>query len=281
MAVYCKPREAIVLFRLLWDNVRGYNMARKTTKRIKIVILSPEKDASFILKTSLPVKSSQIILNGEILENGIKIVSPANWRLILSWGGTYKTYQTTVNISGNPVTTCFSSGGTLRIRISVSIKGKEYFTSTKATIIGQNPTREQLNQVFPNDLLKAIAWQESSWRQFDAKGNPLKNPNSSMVGLMQISERWWGTPRSPIKSNDFNQIAWDWNYNIQTAKEILDYYYQLVTNKYAGETEESRWNRALKAYNAGASTIKTRDSADNFWYVNKIRTLLKEKPWEK
>jgi hypothetical protein len=256
-------------------------MAGKATKRINIIILSPEKDAFFILKTSLPVKSSQIILNGEILENGIKIAPPANWRLVLSWGGTYNTYQTTVNIPGNPVTTCFSSGGILRIRISVFIKGKEYFTSTKASIIGQNPTREQLNQVFPNDLLKAIAWQESSWRQFDIKGNPLKNPSSSMVGIMQISERWWGTEKAPIKSSDFNRIAWDWNYNIQAAKEILGYYFKQVTNKYPDESEESRWNRTIKAYHAGESTIKTKASANDFWYVEKIRDHIRKKPWKK
>lgn len=256
-------------------------MAEKTTKQIEVVILSPEKGISFILKTSLPVKSSPIILNGEIRENGNKITPLANWRLILSWAGTYKTYQTTVNLSGNPVTTYFTSGGGLRIRISVSIKSKEHFTSTKATIIGQNPTREQLNHVFPNDLLKAIAWQESNWRQFDAKGNPLKNPDSSMVGLMQISERWWGAPLSPIKSNDFNRIAWDWSYNIQAATEILDYYHKRVINRYPHETKTSKWNRTLKAYHAGESTIKTKTSANDFWYVKKIRDHLREKPWKK
>lgn len=256
-------------------------MDRKTTKQINVALVSPEKGASFILKAPLPVKSSQIILKGEIHENGKKTPPSVNWQLKLSWVGTYKTYQTTVYLSGNPAATSFASGGRLRIRISVPIKGKEHFSSIRATIIGQNPTREQLNRVFPNDLLKAIAWQESSWRQFDARGNPLKNPNSSMVGLMQISERWWVAPRSPIKSNDFNKIAWDWSYNIQAAKEILDHYYKKAADKYPHEPETSKWNRTLKAYHAGESTIKTKVSADDFWYVKEIRRHLKGKPWKK
>jgi hypothetical protein len=102
-----------------------------------------------------------------------------------------------------------------------------------------------------------------------------------MVGIMQISERWWGTDKSPIKSNNFSRIAWDWNYNIQAASEILEYYFKRVTNKYPNETEVSHWNRVIKAYHAGESTINTKGTADAFWYVQKVRRHIKDKPWEK
>lgn len=247
---------------------------------IKINIISPKNNEIFSLGTALSIVSSPILLKAQIFKAGIEISTDSiNWHLKQIWAGTYKIYQSVSNFSGNSVTTEVSTGGKLYIRASAVIDKKEYSTAIKIFLLGSNPSQEQLNQIFPNDILRAIAWLESSWRQFDEKGNPLKNPNSSMVGLMQISERWWGTPQSAIKSNDFSKIAWNWSYNIQAAKEILNYYYQLVSSKYPNEPDESKWNRTIKAYNAGESTIKTRSSADNFWYVTKIRSILKDKPW--
>lgn len=246
------------------------------------MILSPKAGSSINLGASLPVTSFPITLSAEIFENGIKIAGSVEWNLVLSWEGTYKTYRSVVALSGNPVAKSFSSGGVLRIRMSASTQGRAYSTLIKVVVLGQNPTKEQIKQALPdNDVLRAIAWQESNWRQFDAKGQPLKNPSSSMVGIMQISERWWGTDKAPIHSNDFNRIAWDWNYNIQAAKEILEYYFKRVTSKYPSESENARWNRAIKAYHAGESTIKTKESADDFWYVQKIRKHIKDKPWGK
>ena len=231
----------------------------------------------------MPIKSSPITLKTQVIENGVAVStkSTIKWRLKLAWQGTYKTYQSVLDLVGNSITTQISTGGILYIKATALISGETYSNSIKVFITGNNPTNKLLGQSFPNNLLKAIAWQESAWRQFNSEGKPLKNPHSSMVGLMQISERWWGTDKSSIKSNDFNRIAWDWSYNIQAAREILDYYFKRVVNKYPDEPEESQWNRALKAYHAGESTIKTKESANDFWYVKQIRKHIKGKPWEK
>ncbi|KAF0134849.1 MAG: hypothetical protein FD145_417 [Candidatus Saganbacteria bacterium] len=253
-----------------------------TKKQISLIILSPKNNDFFSLESSLPIKATPIILKAQVLKNSIDMpISFINWRVKLVWCGTYQTYQTNTNISGNAATIQSFTGGKLYIRASTIIDKKEYSSLNKAVIIANNPTRELLKKTLPSDILKAIAWQESSWRQFDAKGNPLKNPSSSMIGIMQISERWWGNEKSSIKSNDFNKMAWNWSYNIQAAKEILEYYFQRVINKFPNETEESKWNRTVKAYHVGESSINTKESADDFWYVKKIRSHIKEKSWEK
>lgn len=252
------------------------------SKKVNIVIISPKSNEVITLSSSLPIVSTPIILKAQIFIDGIEMITmPINWQLKLVWYGSYRTYKSFFNFTGNSVSTNVQTGGKLYIRAATTIDGKEYSATIKILILGSNPSIKQLINYFPNDILKSIAWLESSWRQFDSKGRPLKNPNSSMIGLMQISERWWGTPQSSIKSNNFSRIAWDWSYNIQAAKEILDYYYKLVSIRYPNESNESKWDRTIKAYNAGSSTIKTRNSADNFLYVKKIRSIIKEKPWKK
>jgi hypothetical protein len=98
---------------------------------------------------------------------------------------------------------------------------------------------------------------------------------------MQISEYWWGGNRSSVASNDFNRIAWQWEYNVRAGQQILNYYFVRVTKAYPNESETKRWNRALKAYHAGSSTIRTETSADDYQYVKAVRRLMRDKPWEK
>ncbi|WP_134683107.1 Ig-like domain-containing protein [Brevibacillus migulae] len=63
----------------------------------------------------------------------------------------------------------------------------------------------------PPALLKAIAWQESTWRQFDANGNPLISFDGG-IGIMQLTNQW---------SYDQQRLKTDIRYNIEAGAQVL------------------------------------------------------------
>jgi len=249
--------------------------------KIKILIISPKPDQVFYLKT-IPVETDAITFQAKVLQDEADITNQIkiNWQLRLSWEATYKTYQTMLEKTGSLVKVKFTTGGILRIRAAVIVDGKEYSSRQKAQIIGLNPGKEQLFNELDSDLLRAQAFLESTWKQFDNKGWPLVNPGSSMRGLMQISERWWGE-KSPLSLKDFNRIAWQWDYNIETAKLILKHYYQRLKKIYPAETEEKLWQRTLRAYKSGTSSFRSKAAPNKHEYVQAIIKITHKKPWEK
>lgn len=255
-------------------------MAKEKRKPVKIEIISPKPGQIFKLKTA-PIETDYISLQAKVSQEDVDITKNAkiNWRLKLSWQATYKTYQTLKEISGNPEKIEYETGGTARIRASVVIDGKEYSARVKVYIIGINPNKEQLAKALDSDLLRAQAFLESTWKQFDKEGKPINNPDSSMRGLMQISERFWGE-KSPLPLNDFNRISWQWDYNIKTAKLILDHYYGRAKKAFPGEKEQKTWDRALKAYKSGPN-FKYKTDPSKYPYVQIIREYMRDKPWEK
>ncbi|MEM4188723.1 MAG: transglycosylase SLT domain-containing protein [Candidatus Hadarchaeum sp.] len=255
-------------------------MAREKRKVVEITIVSPRSGQVFKLGTA-PVETDPIVLQARITEDDLDISQKVevSWKLKLSWHATYNTYQTKFEITGIPTSTNLQSCGILRIRASVNVDGREYSTRTRVNIIGMNPSKEQLIKALDSDLLRAQAFVESTWKQFDMNGQPLLNPDSSMRGLMQISERWWGE-KSPLSLKDFNRIAWQWDYNIKTAKLILDHYYKQAKNIFPRENEKRLWDRALKAYRTGPN-FKYKTDPSKHPYVKKIREYMRSKPWER
>ncbi len=65
----------------------------------------------------------------------------------------------------------------------------------------------------PPKILYAIAWQESTWRQFDANGDPLIGGDGG-VGIMQVTSVPLGT--------DVTRLRTDIAYNIDVGAGILD-----------------------------------------------------------
>jgi len=181
----------------------------------------------------------------------------------------------------------FQTGGILRIRAAVIVDGKEYSTRIRVNIIGTNPDRKQLEKALDSDLLKAVAWQESSWRQFGSDGQPLmpvvpkgqKVP--SMRGLFQISEWWWAEERTPLSLKDFNRMAWQWDYNLQVAKLILEHYRNQVAKNHSDESPQKQLDWVLKAYKLGPKVFRSKEDPSKFWYVLNIRGYMKNKPWLK
>ncbi len=70
-------------------------------------------------------------------------------------------------------------------------------------------------------MTKAVAWQESCFRQFvreDDAVTPLRSSNNTSVGMMQINERVW---RGVYETKS---LRWDIRYNARAGNEILKLY---------------------------------------------------------
>ncbi|WP_176560179.1 Ig-like domain-containing protein [Brevibacillus dissolubilis] len=97
----------------------------------------------------------------------------------------------------------------------------------------------------PAVLMKAVAWQESSWRQFDANGNPLISYDNG-IGIMQLTNQ---------PSFDQNRLKTDILYNLRAGAQVL-----LEKRSYTdrgllpsignmGQNEMESWYFTLWAYN--------------------------------
>ncbi|QFT90681.1 N-acetylmuramoyl-L-alanine amidase LytC precursor [Bacillus sp. THAF10] len=105
------------------------------------------------------------------------------------------------------------------------------FQSAGASIKGENPTVSQFNSMLteeaisagvPPELIKAIAWQESTWKQFRTndepsglwkKGDPIVSFDGG-IGIMQITE-------PNMKADRERRLKEDIRYNIQEGIRIL------------------------------------------------------------
>jgi hypothetical protein len=80
-----------------------------------------------------------------------------------------------------------------------------------------------------NNLIPAMAWQESCFRQFVIKNKKLTyllSYNQTSVGLMQVNERVW---RGVY---DRNRLRWDIRYNALAGCEITDLYLRTYALKH-------------------------------------------------
>ncbi|MCM2532865.1 Ig-like domain-containing protein [Neobacillus pocheonensis] len=115
----------------------------------------------------------------------------------------------------------------------------------------QNPTPQHINCLLTNaaldakippEVVKAVATQESGWRQFDENGQPFISPDGG-IGIMQITNQ---------SSYDQQRLKDDINYNIQTGVDILSKMYQrndLPKIKEAGPEVIEYWYFPVMAYN--------------------------------
>lgn len=90
----------------------------------------------------------------------------------------------------------------------------------------QNPTPEEISQIFdqvaleekvPAEILKAIAFKESGWRQWNSSGNVVTGGSGSRpyLGIMQIGVY------DPSDSETINHLKTDIAYNIAYGAEVL------------------------------------------------------------
>lgn len=114
-----------------------------------------------------------------------------------------------------------------------------------------NPTLEEINDMLekvakeeeiPSSIIKAIAYQESSWRQFDSQGQPLLSTTGA-VGIMQISPKY-ESPENIIK------LKTDIEFNIRRGAELLNEKWSFTPKIGDGDRNKlENWYFAIWAYN--------------------------------
>ncbi|PEC50640.1 hypothetical protein COJ46_07620 [Bacillus sp. AFS077874] len=127
--------------------------------------------------------------------------------------------------------------------------------STKCLPMGEikqnvNPSNQQINCLLTNaalsknippEVVKSIAMKESSWRQFDEKGQPVISSDNGF-GIMQVTD----------PNVDPERLKNDIVYNIETGVSILDQKYGLSSLPKingAGRDVIENWYFPVMAYN--------------------------------
>lgn len=106
-----------------------------------------------------------------------------------------------------------------------------------------NPSADYINTLLekagkefgiPSAILKGIAWQESSWRQFDNKtGGPLIGYDGIGIGLMQVSD-YDSKDTSVANQMYIKRLKYDIEFNISEGCKIL-------MDKWALQTAGAQW----------------------------------------
>ncbi|NLI92275.1 MAG: transglycosylase SLT domain-containing protein [Peptococcaceae bacterium] len=120
----------------------------------------------------------------------------------------------------------------------------------------QNPTLEETarkieiiakTKGIPSVILKAIAFKESGWRQFDSNGNVVTNNSGSRpgLGIMQV------TSYNSSDKNLVNKLKYDIDFNISYGADLLNAKWDMVPQIGDGDRNKlENWYFALWAYNS-------------------------------
>ncbi|QWH13259.1 hypothetical protein EXW38_18725 [Bacillus mycoides] len=146
--------------------------------------------------------------------------------------------------------------------------GSSQCTSYGELKANQNPSFQHMNCLLTNaaleanippEVVKAVAMQESGWRQFDQSGQPMISHDGG-IGIMQITNH---------SKYDQQKLKYDVIYNIQAGIEILSGMYQredLPKIKDAKREIIENWYFSVMAYNGTKpknSPIKQSDGTRN------------------
>lgn len=122
------------------------------------------------------------------------------------------------------------------------------------TTVINNPTYDEINQKLeavakekniPSILLKAIAFRESTWHQFDSKGQPLLGGPSThpAIGIMQVATY------SDTDLETIEKLKTDIDFNIRKGAELLDEKWRFTPRIGDGDRNKlENWYFALWAY---------------------------------
>jgi len=137
--------------------------------------------------------------------------------------------------------TFFDTGFSLASTLTPSLT-----TNPPFAVINQKLEVAALKNGIPSVILKAIAFEESSWRQFDDQGNPILagGPDHPAIGIMQIC-CYSDTDQATI-----TKLKTDIDFNIQAGVNDLNQKWQ--TTPAIGDNDRNKlenWYFALWAYN--------------------------------
>lgn len=198
------------------------------------------------------------------------------------------------------------AGGDLRATVKVTVGGAEAVaTQAGYRIRGTNPTQNKIFEIANDVEEQAVAWQESSHRQFDALRNtgiglPLFGPPHGW-GIMQ---------RDPPPSE---RLIWHWRENVidgvtylnrvhADAQSYLNFWYlQAVRSPFPEddwtwdprtENPEWVWDDGFSRYNTGDPIFSPNGNkgirncsgnnipnSDGCTYANSVRSHIRNQPW--
>ncbi|MBI4693533.1 MAG: lytic transglycosylase domain-containing protein [Gammaproteobacteria bacterium] len=121
--------------------------------------------------------------------------------------------------------------------------------------LAQPKVPAQFAPVYRN-LLLATAWEETCWRQFEARNGKVQPMQSGVgaIGLMQVNKHVW---RGVY---DLNQLAADISYNARAGNEILVHYlvdYAIKKGEHKATGDANSLARATYAiYNGGPGQMR-------------------------
>lgn len=146
----------------------------------------------------------------------------------------------------------------------------------------QNPSRQHMNCLLTNaalkanvppEVVKAVAAQESGWKQFDGNGRPIIAQDGG-IGIMQITNQ---------SKYDQQKLKYDIEYNIQAGVEVLRGMYQrtdLPKIKSAGPEGIENWYFPVMAYNgtkpANSPLYKANGQKNSNAYQEKVFAILEQ-----
>ncbi len=202
--------------------------------------------------------------------------------------------------------TLLAGANRMTVFVTVATNGPSLTASRSGyQIHGQNPTQAQIFSIATRLEHKAVAWQESTHRQFDAVrhtgiGLPLLGPPDGW-GLMQLELS------NPVENWGEAEL-WDWRENLsegvqyladiyKEAKGSLTENYRLaVINEELDEwtsnpadDPENLWDDTFSRYNTGRSIYwpsgnegmrNCEKHPDGCTYAATIRKHMKDKPWK-
>ncbi len=102
------------------------------------------------------------------------------------------------------------------------VRIRKLLNTAVTSLVVRKQRSDQLNKIY-RDMIPAIAWQESCFKQFVVKDQQLTyliSYNNSSVGLMQVNERIWRG------MYDMQRLRWDISYNASAGSDIADLYLQ-------------------------------------------------------
>ncbi|HHV63959.1 MAG TPA: transglycosylase SLT domain-containing protein [Peptococcaceae bacterium] len=131
----------------------------------------------------------------------------------------------------------------------------------------QNPPLEEIarkieiiarTKQIPSVILKAIAYAETGWRQFDKNGNVVTNASGSRpsLGIMQI------TSYNPNDTALVNKLKYDIDFNIAYGADLLNAKWEAVPKIGDGDRNKlENWYFALWAYNSWSTANNPNNAA--------------------
>lgn len=126
----------------------------------------------------------------------------------------------------------------------------------------------------PPVLLKAIAWMESGWRQFDAGGNVILSPDGAGIGIMQI------TTYDKNDAATVQKLKTDIDYNIECGCRLLNEKWRMFPKIGNGDRNVlENWYFAAWGYNCwlASNNPNNPDGKKSKAYQDMIFSLMGQK----